>query len=70
MEIEAKGRDQKPIEASIELSRLLELGSLLASVLSPAEVENLRICLVDYHDDGNSADVCQLKLGIGNNSVT
>lgn len=47
--MEPEPKDQELADPAIELKRLLEIGSLLASTLTPEEVENLRLFMLDLH---------------------
>ena len=61
--------EQKPSEVTEELNRLLEIGRLLASVLTPEEIQNLRI-LLEQPETGREALRLPSDLEVGNTSGT
>ena len=68
MEFESKS--QKSADPAVELSRLLEIGTILASVLTPEEIENMRVMLASHQQKKASGGSIKVDLKIGNNSVT
>jgi hypothetical protein len=61
--------EQKPTDVTEELNRLLEIGRLLASVLTPEEIQSLRI-LLEQIEEGKEPLPLSRKVEIGNTSVT
>lgn len=53
-----------------ELNRLLEIGRLLSSVLTPQEIENLRILIANGNLTEGQSIASSVDLEIGNTSVT
>lgn len=68
MEFEPKS--QKSTDPAVELSRLLEIGTILASVLTPEEIENLRVLMLNHQSEKDKVRSIKMDLKIGNNSVT
>ena len=68
MELELKGL--KTADPAVELNRLLEIGTLLASVLTLEEVQNLNILMSNHKAATNQVDPFNVGYEIGNSSVT
>jgi hypothetical protein len=69
--IEAEKPDrEEPFDVSDGLKRLLEIGEILASVLTPEETESLRILLSQIQSGEASYSFLQNNLKIGNTGVT
>ena len=68
MELEPKGL--KTADPVVELNRLLEIGTLLASVLTLEEVQNLNILMSNHKEGKNQVDPFNVVYEIGNSSVT
>jgi hypothetical protein len=60
----------KSADPAVELSRLLEIGAILASVLTPEEIENLRILMSNQQREKDSGGSIKVDMTIGNSSVT
>ena len=65
----AERSEQKPTDVTEELNRLLEIGRLLASVLTPEEIQNLRI-LLEQPETGQELLRSPSDVEIGNTSGT
>ena len=62
-------REQKLTDVTEELKRLLEIGRLLASVLTPEEIQSLRI-LLEQKETGREVLRSPADVEIGNTSGT
>jgi hypothetical protein len=68
--MELEQESPKSADPAVELSRLLEIGAILASVLTPEEIENLRVLMANHQQNKDSGGSINVSLEIGNNSVT
>ena len=68
--MESESISQKLTDSAVELSRLLEIGTILASVLTPEEIENLRILMLNHQPEKVKGSSIKMDLIIGNSSVT
>lgn len=68
--MESESKSQKSTDPAVELSRLLEIGTILASVLTPEEIENLRVLMLNHQPEKDKGSSIKMDLKIGNNSVT
>lgn len=68
--MESESKSHKLTDPAVELSRLLEIGTILASVLTPEEIENLRVLMLNHQQKKDSGGSIKMDLKIGNNSVT
>lgn len=68
MEFESKS--QKSADSAGELSRLLEIGAILASVLTPEEIENLRVLMANHQQKKDSGGSIKMDVAISNSNVT
>jgi len=68
--MESESISQKLTDPAVELARLLEIGAILASVLTPEEVENLRVLMANHPRKKDSGGSIKVDVTIGNSSVT